>query len=509
MHTLSRRSVLVTGASAGLILAAPDWLSGAAAQTTYTRFSATSPQGKDMLARYAKAVDIMMNQIPTGDPRHWDFQWYTHWIPGPQSPYDLARARKTQIIQQIYGNAPPTDPNRQLAELMWNNCQAHGQNPPTEPGFFQEQYFLPWHRYFVYYFEQIIRGVLQDASFALPYWDYLGGPPASASIPDEFRNPSSPLYRKNRNDGVNAGDPVDQGDGRSPLTSVAFDETQYIDSPTGTIGFCPILDRNPHGALHGDVGDGTNMGRVPTAAGDPVFWLHHCQIDRLWESWNRLGRPNPSWPDRNFVFANAAGGMVTAPVAGANSVAQLGYQYDNYFQPPGTAPVVASATPRALLAARPSEVRAVAAAPLTLGAQRVRTSLNLPAAPLSGARTMQFAAPAASRNLYLVLAGIMLPADPGDVVYNVYIDLPEGAAPGPNDPHYVGTLNFFHIMVGHGHMAAADAFSHHSAAAFNVTATIRRLQGGNRLAQQATVTLIPSGKPQSQPVVQQVQLVEK
>lgn len=514
MHTVSRRSMLATAAGAGLVVAAPDWLMTAAAQTApYTRYSATSPQGKAMLELYARAVDIMMHKVPKGDPRNWDFQWYTHWIPGPQSPWSAVSSKKTQTIDAIYAGKPPNDPNRILAGLMWDDCQAHGSNP-GQPDYFQEQLFLPWHRYFVYYFEHIIRGILQNPDFSLPYWDYLGGPPASAAIPEEFRNPASPLYRADRNAGVNAGAPVDQGTGRTRLNAAAFDETQYIDSADGSIGFCPQLDNNPHGAIHVDVGDGNNMGRVPTAAGDPVFWLHHCEIDRLWESWNRLGRANPAWPSRNFVFANAGGGMVTAPVAGADRVALLGYQYDNYYLPQGAAgtPVASSSAPAATtLAARPLEVLAIASGALSLGNGPSRVSLTLPAAPVTGARTMRFAAPAGRRNLYLVLTDIMLDADPGDVVYDVYVDLPEGATPAPSDPHYVGTVNFFHIMTGHESMGAPGRLGHHTTVAFNITDAVRKLQSVNGLSSQATVTLIPSGKPaaDAKPMVGRVELLER
>ncbi|HEY5377987.1 MAG TPA: tyrosinase family protein [Pseudolabrys sp.] len=510
MRTISRRFILTTGASAGLLLSTPDWLKNATAQTPYTRYSATSPEGKAMLSLYARAVDIMMNKIPKGDPRNWDFQWYSHWIPGPQSPWSAVAKKKSDTIQSIYAGKPSNDPHRVLADLMWDDCQAHGDNP-NQPNFFQEEFFLPWHRYFIYYFEHVIRGVLQNANFTLPYWNFLGGTAASRSIPEEFRNPSSPLYRSNRNSGVNTGAPIDSGTGRTPLNSDAFNEMQYIDSANGSIGFCPMLDNNPHGAVHVDVGNGTNMGRVPTAAGDPVFWLHHAEIDRLWESWNRLDRKNPSWPDRNFVFANAGGGMVTAPVAGANSPALLGYQYDNYYVPAGSATAVAAAPPLTTLAARPLEVRAIAANALSLGDGPVRTSLALPSPPLGGARTMQFAAPAGSRNLYLVLTDIMLNAEPGDVVYNVYVDLPEGANPTPNDPHYVGTVNFFHIMTGHDMTAVPGTLAHHSTVAFNVTEAVRKLQSVNGLSQQATVTLLPSGKPaaDAKPVVGRVELLER
>ena len=284
----------------------------------------------------------MMNQIPKGDPRHWEFQWYTHWIPGPirVEEWPAVIAKKNETLNQVYAGKPPNDPHRLLAQAMWDNCQAHTTNP-NDPNFFQELFFLPWHRYFVYYFEEIIRGVLSDATFTLPYWDYLSGNVADLSIPPEFRDSNSKLFRSNRNAWVNAGERIDkQNPGSMNLN--AFRETRYVTA--SGVGFCPILDGNPHGQVHVNVGDPTNMGRVPTAGGDPIFWLHHCNIDRLWESWNRLpGRANPSWPDRSFDFADGTGKAVSVGVAGADRVASLKYQYDRYYTPTAAGPAVAAA----------------------------------------------------------------------------------------------------------------------------------------------------------------------
>jgi tyrosinase len=36
------------------------------------------------------------------------------------------------------------------------------------------------------------------------------------------------------------------------------------------------------------------MFRTQTAGFDPIFWLHHSQVDRLWVGWNALGGPNPN-----------------------------------------------------------------------------------------------------------------------------------------------------------------------------------------------------------------------
>ena len=38
------------------------------------------------------------------------------------------------------------------------------------------------------------------------------------------------------------------------------------------------------------------MADFATVGGDPIFYLHHCNLDRIWESWNRLGNSNPTDP---------------------------------------------------------------------------------------------------------------------------------------------------------------------------------------------------------------------
>ena len=75
----------------------------------------------------------------------------------------------------------------------------------------------------------------------------------------------------------------------------------------------------------------------PRSAADPLFYLHHCNLDRIWESWNRLGNSNPTDPkylNRKFTFADRNGKRVDMPVSAGDRVAQLGYEYDKYEQPP-------------------------------------------------------------------------------------------------------------------------------------------------------------------------------
>jgi tyrosinase len=504
---VTRRSILQAGVTAGVSALALPWTREVGAQPArpaHVRYAVTTRIGRAMLAKYAKAVGLMMDatKYPPNDPRSWTFQWYTHWVPGaidwPQAGVD-----KQNAIDKAFAGRPPNDPWRLLAQAMWDDCQAHSSNP-SDPNFFQEMYFCVWHRFYVYYFEQIIRGVLNDPTFTLPYWNYLSGQVSDLSIPAEFRDPSSPLFRGNRNAWVNNGDRIDKFN-PGALNLDALDETIYIDSADGSQGFCPILDGNPHGLVHVLIGGPQNMGSVPTAAGDPIFWLHHCNIDRLWESWNRIpNRTNPAWPSRTFPFADAKGNAVSAQPAKANRTSLLNYSYDQYAQPPAGA-VPSAPTNLTISGQSVSRVtRAFAAQPVTLGSPR--TSVRLAPPPTALVGEAQATGPlnlASGRRLYLVLGGLSAPADTTST-WNVFLGLPEGTAdPGTSDPHYVGTLHFFGAS---GH--AAHAPSSHRIA-FNLTKRVRALTTAGALSASPSVTLVRQGDPESAaPTVAQVYLME-
>ena len=62
-----------------------------------------------------------------------------------------------------------------------------------------------------------------------------------------------------------------------------------------------------HGMYHGLIGGdnvpgsgatgnavGGHMSRVPTAAFDPIFWMHHCQIDHLFALWQSIHKDKPN-----------------------------------------------------------------------------------------------------------------------------------------------------------------------------------------------------------------------
>ena len=87
------------------------------------------------------------------------------------------------------------------------------------------------------------------------------------------------------------------------------------------------------------------MADFATVGGDPLFYLHHVNLDRIWESWNRLGNSNPTDPkylNRTFAFGGRTGKRVDLPVSAGDRSAQLGYEYDSYEKPPQARPRASS-----------------------------------------------------------------------------------------------------------------------------------------------------------------------
>ncbi|WP_332878680.1 tyrosinase family protein [Massilia sp. S19_KUP03_FR1] len=134
-------------------------------------------------------------------------------------------------------------------------------------------YFLAWHRGYLYYFEQRLRLVSGDNTLCLPYWDYYKYP----KIPIEFTDPSAtnPLYVPRVNTSV-----------FQALTLSPF-ASKVKNFQRGTVNaFEPQLETAPHNPVHDLIGgEMANM----TSPRDPIFYLHHANIDRLWQAWALSG----------------------------------------------------------------------------------------------------------------------------------------------------------------------------------------------------------------------------
>jgi tyrosinase len=449
------------------------------------RYNVLSREGRVMIGKYARAVQIMKSK-PAQDPCSWTFWWYIHAIPVP----------KPTAIQQVFGSG--SSPAKDLAQKTWWTCQPHQNGQNTDN-------FLPWHRMYVYFFEETIRAVLHDNSFTLPYWNYSPGLPGSQSgvMPQTFRSPNDPslasLYVQNRNSGVNTGSPIDAQDPAALSATSAMQETTY--SPhSPKQGFCNDLDFGLHGNVHGLIGTGTNMGSVPTAAQDPVFWMHHCNIDRLWASWNKLGYGNPgdsNFVDQDFWFAGPDCKAVSMKVKDVMSISQLHYTYQEF--QPGRVRVQARPSAKLLnLAPQAPVATATVAAASSVSLGSGATKVQLQSTPAANNRVFDLSLAAPAPDLgryYLVVRNLQIKAQPG-VIYSLYLNVPDGASAAVRQAHKAGDLNFFQAMPGM-EMDGPTRF-----VSYDITGLVKRL-GASVVSGATTLTVTPSGEPAagSEPVI--------
>ena len=204
----------------------------------------------------------------------------------------------------------------------------HG-GPPTAycrhsaPGFFT------WHRAYLKAVEDALRTVRCEV--VLPYWDWSSGP--STGVPVACRDATY----VNRS-GVTVPNPLYAGPARSggmtarrpDINTTAYDDLAAQAQAAMTItDFGSFQDQmnNVHGAVH--VRTGGDMGSVPTAAFDPIFYLHHANIDRLWAVWQAAHPGSLPASEASFALAPFNRPFSTSWQVGSDveSTTAMGYRY--------------------------------------------------------------------------------------------------------------------------------------------------------------------------------------
>ncbi|XP_065184385.1 tyrosinase-like [Sycon ciliatum] len=201
--------------------------------------------------------------------------------------------------------------------------------------------FLAWHRLYMLLFETELQMVSGNSSFALPYWDWLDNSTRSTLLTEnKFGNTSAltgVLADFTITCRIAAFSPDSPRRGNGSLCTRAefdstvkvsrdfgrwHDETQFLPSnrdiwdalhttdrydmehynasatgynsyrealegftPFPGKTYCQKPDRNTvheiHNAVH--IYTGGTMANVAASTNDPIFWLHHCMVDRVFE----------------------------------------------------------------------------------------------------------------------------------------------------------------------------------------------------------------------------------
>lgn len=361
-----------------------------------------------------------------------------------------------------------------------------------------EDYFLSWHRGLLLQYEALISQITKLPDFALPYWDYN----ADRNVPAEYLVAGTPLHDPNRID--NDGKPVTAIPPDDIFTDAFGDNCMRFQRGADS-DISVVFEETLENGLHDNVHDGLgrDMMRPAFSPTDPLFWLHHCNLDRLWAAWVATGgkrsmppATDPYWAGNNEYVDQ------TMPRVRTISTQGLGYTYANLTLPP----VVPEAPPLP-----PAAIRTVSQAPH--GGNHVE-SLNPPAAISLGGAAMSLAVPLASTQaskvramavsggheafsaVTVVLRGVQftdLGRDTG-FGYRVYLNLPIIAAPGKSEEDYlIGTISSFglrvlqeHQTMGHGAGSANGVELR-----FPATRAIQRLGPG--VATKLVVTFVPTG----------------
>ena len=293
--------------------------------------------------------------------------------------------------------------------------------------------FLSWHRAYLLYFETELQHMLNDSSFALPYWDWTAYEKLkaenNAECPDIFsidlfgengincclEDPMNPGKNINENGlpiitnkfnwipvctnyielrdskmlcnpvtqqsnynisnssslsitrcvGCNLGEQC-RANGKLPSTCdvnklnnkmqsyhLSYYDVPDYNSDKNTDGFRNFVEgfynfnnknskfAEMHNKVHIYIGG--LMMNVPTSSNDPIFWLHHCNIDRLYEKWFENPMTDTSYkptPKMNSVeyavgfghngYDNA--GLLFPPITNVDAHkrgSELGYSYQD------------------------------------------------------------------------------------------------------------------------------------------------------------------------------------
>lgn len=467
-HLWSRRRFLVTSglaaaAAGGTVHGLPEpsqnrrgKRKGAANQAaSFTRYDVSTDAGRAMLDGYATAVVRLLEKEPE-DPLNWYRLVLTHTLDCP------------------HGN--------------W--------------------WFLPWHRGYTGYMEQVFRRFSDNSQFAFPYWDWTTHP----EVPAEFFGADNPLdptssyfissfeefktkfkgaingFYDNLSPGQHlelvvrdldtpdklwsAMDPANQGyffngsaarcltaaqpsfatppsgcesgcsgtpEAVSPETmAAALAPTDFITFGSGCVNQHSqsteqgVLESQPHNLVHNCVGGFMSEFMSPV---DPVFYLHHSNIERLWLVWTAkqeaAGLPTlpedevtlAKWSAEKFLFYVDADGQTLDTEAGDfSTVGDFDYTYE-----------AAPKTSMAVAATRKVKLQAFT------DTEEIPADLVKAAAEDNGPE---------------LLAHVII--DPKGrqrgKSFHINVNLPKGLdGKNTSQPHHAATVAFFGAGHGHGH----------------------------------------------------------
>ena len=256
--------------------------------------------------------------------------------------------------------------------LQWDNyAQQHALHCKESSARYPQVHwgwnFLPWHRGYIFFLERILANILttqfhvDGSTFAFPYWDWI----LHKEIPNTRLRAelglASPLwgYDLSQEDMVNGDNlgfdnlalfngyrgPTIEKPNMSPQNELTQDSKDHVEETMFYMGEAyvnymlrvpfeqfagrPGIDRSNQGLLekgpHNDghdwvgtrIGANRDMGTLRYAALDPIFFMHHANIDRIWSLYKQP-QPDPDtsgWGKTIYRFTDIDGSDVCVSIS--------------------------------------------------------------------------------------------------------------------------------------------------------------------------------------------------
>lgn len=345
----------------------------------YIRYEAHTAQGKKNLESFRIAL-TKMREMDCQETDSWYYQGAMHWVPSENEEIipsrfdiDAGNANETGLVN---GNplcsyySKFTNEAEAKAKLLtaWQNC-THDSNSAGQSS---RIHFLSWHRLYVYHLEKIVRELSGNPDFALPYWGYISMKDTELpdenllKMPVEFTQPQTllgeenSLYEASRDNSLMQGEIIRSDWARRNLLKAVQD----LNETSTYSDYNQIIDSRPHGVMHNYLGgaalpgggfeqflnkiynrtDFGLMTNVPSAGFDPIFWMHHGNVDHLWAEWTDNDPTKKvtveeleavEWP---YKFFEPNGDLkIYSPEEVVDSIYNMDYIYDDGSSPNVTA----------------------------------------------------------------------------------------------------------------------------------------------------------------------------
>ncbi len=427
-------------------------------------------------------------------------------------PFFTDYADAIKAMHELQSNSPSDQRNWRNQALIHLKFCPHGFSD-----------FLAWHRHYISYFEQICGALIGKPNFALPYWDWtskLGKLPA-------------PFFDGNPLNVTHWSDPSDAKDVNLPsgrTVSVATSGLRGITATRGLLedpirggsfttssirsiqkldnfsNFQSRLEGSPHNNAH--VITGAQNGHMSNYMSplDPCFWLHHCNVDRIWAEWQKAGNITLGQSQLyNEQFVDEFGVAQNVGAASTADFESMGFTYDTLVDEQNIATAnklnVVTSDFQSIF-----ENQQIENAVVSLGAV-ANTEISFPQAvtsikvntkdlipnlfasrkfrPATLFGTKRIAVE--QRRILARLKNIKVKGDVRKLLVNVFVNCPSYLSPETPymDEYYADSFSFFGIP-------GSDGIYHSSGFLVDITDPLRRQAGDGRIAtDEVRVQLVP------------------